>query len=166
MLWLGLTVLHHGLHSFTKALTLLKALFFFSKIVTSPSRFAVPYTLGNILGLCSFVYNFSKLLTMNTKRTGFLIGPMRQLKMMVKPTRLAATAIFFGGLILTLIAVFAVIDRASLFKLNILKLKDKGTLLVLLGVLIQFGALVWYCLSYIPYARTCVKNCCSSIVAV
>jgi len=103
-------------------------------IALNPSAFAVPYTLGNILALCS---------------TGFLVGPMRQLKMMLKPTRLIATIVYVAALVLTLVAAFVI----------------GSSLLVLLAVIIQFCALVWYCLSYIPFARQMCSGLCSNLMS-
>jgi len=82
--------------------------------------------------------------------TAFLVGPCRQLKNMFSPVRIIATLIFIGAMVLTLVAAFVL----------------KSQLLVLLAVVIQFCALVWYCLSYIPYARACAKNIFSGIVSV
>ena len=43
-----------------------------------------------------------------------------------------------------------------------LALKSVG--LTLLFALIQFCAVFWYCLSYIPFARQAVKGCATSCV--
>ena len=67
---------------------------------------------------------------------------MRQLKNMFKPVRLIASLIFIGALALTLFAAF----------------KLKFAPLVLICVIIQFAALIWYIFSYIPFGRTCLKT--------
>lgn len=36
-------------------------------------------------------------------------------------------------------------------------------LFAIILVLIQFGALVWYCASYIPFARDGIRNCMGSM---
>ncbi|XP_066970049.1 vesicle transport protein SFT2A isoform X1 [Macrobrachium rosenbergii] len=80
--------------------------------------------------------------------TCFLMGPMNQLKKMFSKTRIVATIIMFTALILTLVAAFAVKKKA----------------LTLLLVIIQFLAMTWYSLSYIPYARDAAKKCFASCI--
>jgi len=104
------------------------SVFFILDIVLHPARFAVLYTLGNITMICS---------------TGFLIGPMRQLKNMFAPTRAIATIVFLVAMAFTLFAAL---------KLGIIPL-------VIIAIIIQFLALAWYTLSYIPGARMLAKNC-------
>jgi len=111
------------------------AIFSIPSIVLNPSRFAVPYTLGNLLAVSA---------------TGFLVGPLRQLKACMSPTRIITSIIFTLALVLTLVAAFVLHNE----------------ILVLLAVIIQFCALVWYALSYIPFARAMCKNCLSSVVSV
>jgi hypothetical protein len=67
-------------------------------IVEKPENFALLYTLGNVITLCS---------------TLFLYGPWSQIKKMFDKTR----------------------------------------------VIVQFLAMLWYCLSYVPYGRTIVLKC-------
>jgi len=110
------------------------AVMFLPSIALNPSAFAVPYSLGNIMAICS---------------TAFLVGPMRQLKMMMNPNRIIATIIYLVALILTLVAAFVL----------------KSQLLVLVAVIIQFCALVWYCLSYIPFARQLLSGLCSNAMS-
>ena len=54
-----------------------------------PTKFAILYTMGNVLSLGS---------------TGFLVGFMNQLKNMFKGTRLVATCVYLGAMIMTLVA--------------------------------------------------------------
>ncbi|XP_042315218.1 vesicle transport protein SFT2B isoform X1 [Sceloporus undulatus] len=75
--------------------------------------------------------------------TVFLMGPMRQLKRMFEPTRLIATIVMLLCLILTLCAAFW--------------WHNKG--LALIFCILQFFALAWYSISYIPFARDAVKKC-------
>ena len=104
-------------------LSLLSSLFVFNYLA-----FAFFYTFGNILSIGS---------------TGFLVGPMAQVKNMVAPQRLIATLMYVAMLAVTLWAVF-----------------DVGNpMLCLICVLLQSCALSWYCLSYIPYARRIIKRC-------
>jgi len=112
------------------------AVFFLPSLAVNPAGFAVPYTFGNILAICS---------------TGFLVGPLRQLKMMLSPTRIIASIIYVLALALTLVAAFVL----------------ESKFLVLVAVIVQFCAIVWYCLSYIPFARQIAKtmfNSCTSSV--
>ncbi|XP_067900937.1 vesicle transport protein SFT2A isoform X2 [Heterodontus francisci] len=93
--------------------------------------FAIFYTFGNIAALAS---------------TCFLMGPLKQLKKMVDPNRLAATIVMLLCFILTLCAVFW--------------WHKKG--LALVFCILQFLATTWYSLSYIPFARDAVIKCCTS----
>jgi len=111
------------------------SLFSIPSIVLHPSSFAIPYTLGNILAVSA---------------TAFLIGPLRQLRACLNPTRIIASIVFVLALVLTIVAAFVL----------------QSEILVLLAVIIQFCALTWYALSYIPFARAICKNCLSSIVSI
>uniref|UniRef100_A0A674HB74 Vesicle transport protein n=1 Tax=Taeniopygia guttata TaxID=59729 RepID=A0A674HB74_TAEGU len=74
--------------------------------------------------------------------TMFLMGPMKQLKRMFEPTRLIATIVMLLCLILTLCSAF-------------------WAGLALLFCILQFFAMAWYSISFIPYARDAVKKCVS-----
>uniref|UniRef100_U3FW03 Vesicle transport protein n=1 Tax=Micrurus fulvius TaxID=8637 RepID=U3FW03_MICFL len=78
--------------------------------------------------------------------TCFLMGPVKQVKKMFEPTRLIVTIVMLLSLILTLFAAFW--------------WQKKG--LALLFCILQFMAMTWYSLSYIPYARDAVLKCCTS----
>ncbi|KQK85500.1 vesicle transport protein SFT2A [Amazona aestiva] len=75
--------------------------------------------------------------------TCFLMGPLKQLKAMFEPKRLIATVVML---------------------VNILSLWNKKVLAMLFCVL-QFLAMTWYSLSYIPFARDAVIKCFSSCLA-
>ena len=81
---------------------------------------------------------------------GFLIGFKQQFKSMTDKTRLAAGVIFIGSLIMTLIS-------ALVFK---------KALLVLIFLIIQICAYIWFVASYIPFARNCLKGCLKRIVDI
>ncbi|XP_048343493.1 vesicle transport protein SFT2A [Sphaerodactylus townsendi] len=81
--------------------------------------------------------------------TCFLMGPVKQLKKMFEPTRLLATLIMLFSFILTLCAVFW--------------WQKKG--LAVLFCILQFLAMTWYSLSYIPYARDAVMKCFTSCLS-
>ncbi|KAL2334455.1 hypothetical protein Fmac_015668 [Flemingia macrophylla] len=102
--------------------TLLSMLVFFK-----PIKFAITFTLGNLLSLGS---------------TAFLIGPKRQVTMMLDPVRIYATAIYVASMIIALFCALYVHNK----------------LLTLLALILEFGALVWYSLSYIPFARSMVSK--------
>ncbi|XP_053353764.1 SFT2 domain containing 2b [Clarias gariepinus] len=72
--------------------------------------------------------------------TMFLMGPLKQLKRMCDKTRALATAIMITCLVLTLCSAFW--------------WQNKG--LTVLFCILQFLALTWYSLSYIPFARDAV----------
>ncbi|RWR90281.1 vesicle transport protein SFT2B [Cinnamomum micranthum f. kanehirae] len=102
--------------------TLLSMLVFFN-----PIKFGITFTFGNLLALGS---------------TAFLIGPKRQVTMMLDPVRIYATAIYIASMIIALFCAFYVHNK----------------LLTLLAITLEFGALVWYGLSYIPFARSMVSK--------
>eukprot|EP00162_Nutomonas_longa_P003007 comp13667_c0_seq4/m.19139 comp13667_c0_seq4/g.19139 ORF comp13667_c0_seq4/g.19139 comp13667_c0_seq4/m.19139 type:complete len:106 (+) comp13667_c0_seq4:125-442(+) len=58
-------------------------------IALKPEKFALTYTLGNILSLGS---------------TAFLVGPVKQLKNMFDPSRAVASVVYVVSLVLTLVA--------------------------------------------------------------
>eukprot|EP01113_Clastostelium_recurvatum_P008630 TRINITY_DN1409_c0_g1_i1.p1 TRINITY_DN1409_c0_g1~~TRINITY_DN1409_c0_g1_i1.p1 ORF type:complete len:157 (-),score=21.51 TRINITY_DN1409_c0_g1_i1:35-505(-) len=101
----------------------------------SPTTFALFYTLGNILAIVS---------------TGFVVGPFKQLKNMMKPTRIFCALVFVSSMVLTLVAVF----------------KGWPVIVVIIFIIFQFCALLYYCFSYIPYGRQCLRGICGNLVAV
>ena len=60
-------------------------------IVIKPSKFAIPYTVGNLMSMGS---------------TGFLVGPGRQCKTMFDSTRRQASSVFFVSMFATLYFAF------------------------------------------------------------
>ncbi|KAJ4756532.1 Vesicle transport protein [Rhynchospora pubera] len=104
------------------ACVLLSMIVFFN-----PIKFGITFTFGNLLALGS---------------TAFLIGPKRQLDMMLDPVRIYATAIYIASLIISLFCALYVHNK----------------LLTLLAITLEFGALIWYSLSYIPFARSMVQK--------
>ena len=61
---------------------------------------------------------------------------MRQLKMMFDPVRVVAPAVFIGSIAIALFCVLYIHSK----------------ILTLLAIIIEFYALIWYSLSYIPFA--------------
>ncbi|XP_021734720.1 vesicle transport protein SFT2B-like isoform X2 [Chenopodium quinoa] len=102
--------------------TFLSMLVFFN-----PIKFGIAFTLGNLLAIGS---------------TAFLIGPKRQVAMMLDPVRIYATALYLASMIIALFCALYVHNK----------------LLTLLAITLEFGALTWYSLSYIPFARSMVSR--------
>ena len=100
--------------------------FFVQLIEGYPIPFAVNYTVGNILAMSA---------------SGFLCGPKKQFRNMFDDTRKTVSIVYLSCLGSTLAIVFIPLYWAA--KLSIL--------LVLL--ITQCGANIWYSLSYIPYGR-------------
>ncbi|CAG0882982.1 unnamed protein product [Darwinula stevensoni] len=94
----------------------------------------------NLLGF-ALLYTFGNVVALSS--TFFLMGPWNQLKKMFAATRAVATVVMLVALILTLLAA--------------IWWKNKG--LVILFLIIQFFSMLWYSLSYIPFARDAVLKC-------
>ncbi|XP_037083105.1 vesicle transport protein SFT2B-like isoform X2 [Pollicipes pollicipes] len=77
----------------------------------------------------------------STHNTLFLMGPVKQIRNMFAKTRAIATVVVLISIVLTIVA-------AALGK--------KG--LVLIFCIIEFLAMTWYSISYIPFARDAVLN--------
>jgi len=93
--------------------------------VGSLASFATLYAIGTIISLIG---------------TGFLIGFTKQLKLMFKPVRVAATIIFLISIGLIFVGAFVI---------------GSGVLSIIF-VAIEYVAFLWYTLSYIPYARQAI----------
>ncbi|KAG5653261.1 hypothetical protein H0H81_001421 [Sphagnurus paluster] len=87
--------------------------------------FAVLYVMGTIVSLIG---------------TGFLIGFLKQLKLMFKPVRVVASIVFLASIGLVFVGAFVL----------------RNEILCLIFVIIEYLAYTWYTLSYIPYARAAV----------
>jgi fumarate reductase subunit D len=85
----------------------------------------------------------------NQISTLFLVGPTKQFKNMMHPSRYIATLIYIITMVLTLYCA--------------LKLKRIGPTLVC--VMIQTAALVWYGASYIPFAQRCIRKTTGVLIA-
>ncbi len=107
--------------------------------IKQPYKFAVLYTLGNIVSLLS---------------SFFLFGPCSQFKRMFKKTRVVATIICLFCIIFTLIyAIWIYKDEGFGYKL-----------IMWILIIAQYLSMFWYILSYIPFARTICKKCCKCII--
>lgn len=74
--------------------------------------------------------------------TAFLIGPMQQIHMMFDPVRVYATAIYIGCVVMSLICALWIHSK----------------ILTILAIICEICALIWYSLSYIPFARRMVSE--------
>lgn len=93
---------------------------------------------GKGLRLFALFYSIGNITSIAS--TCFLLGPVKQIKKMFHPTRVLATLVALMFLALTLMSAFWF----------------KKTGLTVVCCLIQFLAMTWYSLSYIPYARDAV----------
>ena len=119
--------------------------------------FLACYAIGFALGLSSmlsfpvllagdptpFAWTYSLGNLLSIASSTFLVGPQTQCEQMVSPVRLGATAAYLLSIVGT--AWSALVLREAP--------------LTLLMVVVQFGALGWYCASYIPYGRMCIQRC-------
>ncbi|KAF0982826.1 hypothetical protein FDP41_010805 [Naegleria fowleri] len=99
-------------------------------------------------GAFAFFYTFGNLLCLVS--TFFLVGPVAQVKNMAKPDRAIPSALFIASMVLTLICVFAM----------------PIALLIILLVIMQAIGLVWYVISYIPFAQQILGMIFSSFMRV
>lgn len=109
--------------------------FFFS--ILGAFCLAIP---GKGLKLFAIFYSLGNIMSISS--TCFLMGPWKQLKKMFNSTRVLSTITALTFLVLTL--------------MSALVLKKTG--LTFLCCVIQFLAMTWYSLSYIPYARDAVRK--------
>jgi len=93
--------------------------------------FAIMYSIGSIMGLAS---------------TMFLVGPLRQMKLMFHKNRWVATVLYLVLIVATLAIGFSNLKKAG------------KVLIVIIFVVLQFLAACWYALSYIPYGRKVVNK--------
>ncbi|DBB12108.1 TPA: hypothetical protein ACH3X3_006219 [Trebouxia sp. C0006] len=95
----------------------------------------------------AILYTLANLLFIGS--TMFLMGPLAQFKKMFEKGRIIATCLYFGAMFITL---WMAIKLHSF----------PGTILALL---VQMGALIWYCMSYIPFARAMATKMFSSFIS-
>jgi len=116
--------------------------------------FAASLSLGFVMAILAWIAVFNKNWVMfgifitfsNVCAIGgsmFLAGPKKQAKKMFEETRWIATTVYLVAMVATLVAAFAI---------------QQGWL-VIICCIFQYLAMIWYGLSFIPYARTMVKNC-------
>ncbi|KAJ6938008.1 hypothetical protein NC652_012329 [Populus alba x Populus x berolinensis] len=106
------------------ACVLLSMLVFFN-----PVKFGITFTFGNLLSLGRSVFWICILsCCLFYCSTAFLIGPKRQVSMMLDPVRIYATALYLASIIIALLCALYVHNK----------------LLTLLAIILEFGALIWY----------------------
>eukprot|EP00040_Diaphanoeca_grandis_P029354 m.171741 g.171741 ORF g.171741 m.171741 type:complete len:188 (+) comp31660_c0_seq2:223-786(+) len=96
--------------------------------------------LHNILGF-AITYSVGTIISISSSM--FLFGPWYQIKRMFKETRIFAVLIMLVAIGMTLYVALAL----------------RSVPLAILCVAIQFIAVIWYGLSFIPYARKIVTSC-------
>eukprot|EP00744_Colponema_vietnamica_P001508 GILI01002490.1.p1 GENE.GILI01002490.1~~GILI01002490.1.p1 ORF type:complete len:150 (-),score=22.23 GILI01002490.1:168-617(-) len=102
---------------------------------------------GNFV-LFGIVFTMASLCSIGSSM--FLAGPMTQVKRMFDEGRIIATGIYLVAMVLTVVAAVVV----------------KSGPLVIVCCIIQYCAMIWYALSYIPFARTAVKKCFGSAIDI
>ncbi|KMZ69082.1 putative Vesicle transport protein SFT2B [Zostera marina] len=83
----------------------------------------------------TILFTFGNILAVGS--TIFIIGPSRQARMMFDSIRVYATIIYIGSVLLALLSALLI----------------QSTLLTLIAMIAEICALIWYSLSYIPFAR-------------
>eukprot|EP00656_Telonema_subtile_P042342 TRINITY_DN4789_c0_g1_i1.p1 TRINITY_DN4789_c0_g1~~TRINITY_DN4789_c0_g1_i1.p1 ORF type:complete len:193 (-),score=37.41 TRINITY_DN4789_c0_g1_i1:177-755(-) len=96
------------------------------------TRFAIMYSVGNMVALCA---------------TFFLVGPCKQLKQMFTEDRRIATVVFLVAIACTI--TFALVNGIP---------NKTRVLLIIVSCIAQLCAWIWYCLTYIPFGRACLKS--------
>ncbi|KAF5324724.1 hypothetical protein D9611_004499 [Ephemerocybe angulata] len=89
--------------------------------------FALLFALGTIVSLVG---------------TGFLLGFLKQIKLMFKPVRVVASIVFLLSIAMIFVSAFVI----------------KSDIITLIFVFVEYLAYIWYTLSYIPYARAAVSK--------
>ncbi|KAK3006681.1 hypothetical protein RJ639_016949 [Escallonia herrerae] len=86
------------------------------------------------------LFTFGNVLAVGS--TAFLIGPLQQIRMMIDPVRVYATSLYVGCVILALICALWIHSK----------------ILTIIAIICEICALIWYSLSYIPFARRAVSQ--------
>ncbi|XP_012090079.1 vesicle transport protein SFT2B isoform X1 [Jatropha curcas] len=88
----------------------------------------------------ALLFTFGNVLAVGS--TAFLIGPVQQLSMMFDSGRVYATSIYIGFVVISLICALWIHSK----------------ILTVIAIICEICALIWYSLSYIPFARSMVSN--------
>ncbi|KAJ1627562.1 Got1/Sft2-like family-domain-containing protein [Pavlovales sp. CCMP2436] len=103
---------------------------FGSLVAGNPASFALQFSAGNLL---------------STLSTGFVVGFGSQLRSMSQKSRALSAAIFLSSTVATLVLTLCFQPHA---------------LVVLLCIVLQYGSMVWYIASYVPFGRSMLSGCC------
>ena len=95
----------------------------------------------------AFKYTLGNLLSLSS--SAFLVGPEKQCRDMLTPERRLASLTYLLTLVGTLVCVF------------VLRIQ----LLSFCFIIVQFCALTWYMLSYVPYGQVCLKRIIARVMA-
>jgi hypothetical protein len=126
--------------------------------------FAACFVLGSVLSLGSissfgslvrgnpgpFAFQFSCGNLLSTLSTGFIVGFRTQLRSMAQQHRALSAAAYLLSMLATLGICLAT--------------AAPHPLVVLLCIVIQYAAMVWYIASYIPFGRSMLSSCCRGCV--
>ncbi|KNA09358.1 hypothetical protein SOVF_154370 [Spinacia oleracea] len=88
----------------------------------------------------ALLFTFGNVLAVGS--TAFIIGPAEQLRKMFDPVRVYATAVYLGCAVLALICAILIHSKV----------------LTLFAMIFEICALIWYSLSYIPFARRVISD--------
>ncbi|XP_057526747.1 uncharacterized protein LOC130805925 [Amaranthus tricolor] len=88
----------------------------------------------------ALLFTFGNMLAVGS--TAFLIGLVEQLRKMFDPIRIYATAVYLGCAVLALICAVLIHSK----------------ILTILAMICEICALIWYSLTYIPFARRVVSD--------
>ena len=93
----------------------------------------------------AFKYTLGSLLSMSA--SSFLVGPAKQCEGMCAPVRRFASLLYVASLCATLFCIFRLHDR----------------LLTSIAMCLQLAAMVWYCLTYVPFGGVVLRRCLGSV---
>jgi len=133
--------------SYTQRITGFLCCFLLGWIITFLSLLSIP-TIADHPEKFAVLYTFGNVLAIAS--TLFLFGPVAQCKSMFQANRWIATCVYLFAMGLTLYCAFAV----------------QKVWPVLLCMLFQVAAMIWYALSYIPFARNMCINACKGCCPV
>lgn len=114
--------------------------FFFGAMISLSALSSLPSLLIGNPAPFAFKYTFGNLLSLGS--SSFLVGPSKQCRDMLQPERRTASLLYLSSLTGTVVSVF-------FLKIQILSF---------CFVVLQFCALTWYMLSYVPYGQQCLKR--------
>ena len=88
-----------------------------------------------------FAWKYSVGNVLSLASSTLIVGPHQQWEQMASPVRVGASAVYVLSIVMTVAAALML----------------HNTILTLAAMLVQTGALGWYCASYIPFGRTFIR---------